>query len=148
MNAGPNPSLQLTFNKRQVGSCVTLHSASAAGKTSGPSRVKKSVRSVSSGTIVCWSLPRAVKRSRAHGYSTLRWRAMNAEPRGREVQGQAMALSRIPQRAAPDPERRREMGSGMTIDLSMRPILLCAIWRSRSESSRTANVFPSWREAL
>jgi hypothetical protein len=37
----------------------------------------------------------------------------------------------------------QEMGSGMSIDLSRRPISHCATWRSRLESSRTANVFPS-----
>ncbi len=30
-----------------------------------------------------------------------------------------------------------EMGSGMSIDLSRRPISFCATWRSRLESSRT-----------
>ena len=42
----------------------------------------------------------------------------------------------------------KEMESGMSMDLSRRPISLCAIWRSRLESSRTANVFPSWRGSL
>ena len=33
----------------------------------------------------------------------------------------------------------------MSMDLSRRPISRCATWRSRLESSRMANVFPSWR---
>ena len=36
----------------------------------------------------------------------------------------------------------------MSIDLSRRPILVCATWRSRLESSHTANVFPSWSGSL
>ena len=43
---------------------------------------------------------------------------------------------------------KREMGSGMSIDLSRRPTYALPTWRNRLESSCTANVFPSWRGNL
>ena len=42
----------------------------------------------------------------------------------------------------------RKMGAGMSMDLSRRPSSLCATWRSRLESSRMANVTPSWWGSL
>jgi hypothetical protein len=42
----------------------------------------------------------------------------------------------------------RDEKRGLNMDLSRRPTLLCATWRSRFESSRTANVSPLWRGSL